>query len=159
MLTKNEVVFCDLVLLKSEVMYFSEQHPTRVLLVDDEPDIIEFLSYNFRKEGYEVLTAYDGKQAIEVSNKRQPDVIITDILMPNMNGIAFCEQLKTRDTLKQVPVIFLSASNDDLFAMAAMKAGGSRYVSKPIRFNVLKLMVQELLEKPNDQFFKRRFKS
>lgn len=131
----------------------------KLLLVDDEPDIIEFLSYNFRKEGYEVLTAYDGKQAIEVVGEQHPDVIITDILMPNMNGITMCEEIKSRKENREVPVIFLSASNDDLFAVAAMKAGGSRYVSKPVRFNSLSRMVQEVLDNPSEGMFKRRMRS
>jgi two-component system alkaline phosphatase synthesis response regulator PhoP len=140
-------------------MHFFKPASTTLLLVDDEPDIIEFLSYNFRREGYQVVTAYDGKQALEISQKYVLDVVITDILMPNMNGIAMCQQLKAKEALQKVPVIFLSASNDDLFAMAAMKAGGNRYVSKPVRFNVLNVMVQELLETPEDGLFKRRFKA
>ncbi len=106
--------------------------PKKILIVDDEPDAIEFITYNLKKYGYEVQSALDGIEAFKVLTTYLPDVIITDIMMPYMNGIEFCRKLKNDERLKDVPVFFLSATNDDIHVISAMTSGGAFYISKPI---------------------------
>jgi two-component system alkaline phosphatase synthesis response regulator PhoP len=117
----------------------------KILLVDDEPDIIEFLSYNFRKKGYLVYTAYNGEQALEVLSEHKTDIIISDILMPKMDGVLFCKEVKQDENLKHIPIIFLSANADDYKTIAAMQAGGEHYVSKPVSLALLSEIVTDTL--------------
>jgi len=119
----------------------------KVLLVDDEPDIIEFLSYNFAKYGFEVTTASDGEQGLEQAAASRPDVIVSDILMPKLSGVKMCEKMKQQEALRNVPFIFLSATPDDLVALTALDAGGDKFMSKPVRLPVLFDAVERLLER------------
>lgn len=113
----------------------------KILLVDDEPDIIELLSYNFRKKGFDVSSAINGIEGLTTLETYHPDVIIIDIMMPGMNGIEMCKQLRTIEEYKETRVIFLSATNDVNMVIDAIQAGGNHYVSKPIHLNVLINMV------------------
>jgi two-component system alkaline phosphatase synthesis response regulator PhoP len=113
----------------------------KILLVDDEPDIIELLSYNFRKKGFDVSSAVDGLQGLTTLQAYHPDVVIIDIMMPGMNGIEMCKKLREIDEFKETRVIFLSATNDVNMVIDAIQAGGNHYVSKPIHLNVLINMV------------------
>lgn len=117
----------------------------KLLIVDDEPDIVEFLSYNFRKKGYEVFGTVDGISALDLLEIFSPDLIITDILMPNMNGIAMCKQIRNNERFKNIPVIFLSATKDEFQMTSAMEAGGDHYLSKPIKLSLLNEIVNDLL--------------
>jgi CheY-like chemotaxis protein len=119
----------------------------RILLVDDEPDILEFLSYNLKKKGHEVLTAEDGLKGLASALEYKPDIIIADILMPHMNGIVMCRQMKNDERLKKIPVIFLSAVQDDYRILASIEAGGNHYISKPIRFELLYDAIQDFFTK------------
>jgi two-component system alkaline phosphatase synthesis response regulator PhoP len=116
----------------------------RILIVDDEPDVIEFLSYNFIKKGYEVLGAGNGAEGIEKVKSFSPDLIIADIMMPNMDGIIMCKILKSHELHKNIPLIFLSATQDEYQAMSAGMSGDD-YVSKPIKFSLLLAMVEKHL--------------
>ena len=116
----------------------------KILIVDDEPDVIEFLSYNFRKNGYEVEGAENGMEGIDKVKSFHPDIIIADIMMPSMDGIVMCKLLKNHDLHKNIPLIFLSATQDDYQAMNAVMAGDD-YVSKPIKFSVLLPLVEKHL--------------
>lgn len=116
----------------------------RILIVDDEPDVIEFLSYNFTRKGYEVEGAGNGMEGIEKVKSFSPDLIIADIMMPGMDGIVMCKLLKSHDQHKNIPLIFLSATQDDYQAMSAGMTG-DEYVSKPIKFSVLLPMVEKQL--------------
>lgn len=116
-----------------------------ILLIDDEPDILEFLSYNFRKRDFVVTTASNGLEGIEKAEQSTPEIIVSDILMPQMNGIDMCKEIRKRKALEHVPFIFLSAVKDDYRVMAAMMAGATQYASKPIRFEYLLSMVNQLL--------------
>lgn len=116
----------------------------KILIVDDESDVIEFLSYNFRKNGYEVEGAGNGMEGIAKVKSFEPDVIIADIMMPEMDGIIMCKLLKNHDLLKNIPLIFLSATQDDYQAMSAVMAGDD-YVSKPVKFSVLLPLVEKHL--------------
>ena len=113
----------------------------KILLVDDEPDIIELLSYNFKKKGFEVSSAKNGVEGLQALGNYHPDIIIIDILMPGMNGIEMCRNLRLLEEYKDTRVIFLSATNDVNMVIEALGAGGNHYVSKPIHLNVLINMV------------------
>ncbi len=118
---------------------------TKILLVDDEQDILDLLSYNFKKQGYEVHTALDGNEAIIEVAIFHPDIIVTDILMPNTSGIKMCRLLKADDRYKNIPVIFLSASNDDYLALSSLDAGAIKYLSKPVHIPILFDLVKSVV--------------
>lgn len=123
-----------------------EARKFKVLLIDDEPDIIDFLSYNFKRKGFDVFTAYDGHVGLEKALVEHPDLVITDLLMPRLNGIRFCAEMKKNDDLKLIPILMLSASPDDLLALGALEAGAQTFLSKPVRLHVLFETVGRMLE-------------
>jgi two-component system alkaline phosphatase synthesis response regulator PhoP len=110
----------------------SELKP-KILLVDDEPDILEFLSYNLRKEGYDIITANNGKDAIEIAAKELPQLIVLDVMMPDMDGIETCRELRERKGLKDVLVAFLTARSEDYTQIAGFEVGADDYITKPIK--------------------------
>lgn len=118
----------------------------KILLIDDEPDILEFLSYNFRKNGFVVVTANNGVEGILQANLERPNLIISDILMPLMDGIEMCKALRNMEPFYRLPFIFLTAVSDDYKVLYAMSAGADQFVSKPIRFEYLLSMVNQLME-------------
>ena len=117
----------------------------KVLVVDDEPDVVEILSYNLKKENYQVFKAYNGLECIESAIKNRPDLIIMDIRMPEMTGIDTCRLIRQNDSLKDIPVLFLTADSDEYTSMSAMEAGGSHFITKPIRPAILLGMIKELI--------------
>ena len=116
----------------------------KVLIVDDEPDVVEILRYNLTKEKYEVLTAFNGIDALELAIKYIPDLIIMDIRMPGISGIETCRKLRLIDSLKTIPVLFLTADSDEYTTMNAFEAGANHFITKPIRPSILLEMIQEL---------------
>lgn len=108
----------------------------RVLIVDDEDDILEILGYNIEKRGYEVLKAKNGIEGIEKARKYKPHLIISDIRMPEMNGIQMCRELRV-DFGLEIPVVFLTADPDEYVAIAALSAGGSHYLTKPVKPSIV----------------------
>lgn len=112
-------------------------HERKILLVDDEQDILDLLSYNFKKQGFDVHTATDGNEAINEVSIFRPDVIVSDILMPNTSGIKMCRILKADDRFKNIPIIFLSASTDEYLALSSLDAGAIKFLSKPIQLPML----------------------
>ncbi len=118
----------------------------KLLIVDDEPDILEFLSYNFRKKEFEVIVANDGLEGMQKAEQETPDLIISDILMPEMNGIEMCLKIKTIERLSTIPFIFLTAVMDDYKVLYAMTSGANQYVSKPVKFEYLLALVNDMLE-------------
>ena len=125
----------------------------KILLIDDEPDILEFLSYNLKKKGHTVFTANDGLEGLTLALVNSPDIVIADILMPHMNGILMCRQMKNDDRLKNIPIIFLSAVQDDYRVLASMEAGGDHYVSKPVKFELLYSIMEDVFGKKEFQFY------
>lgn len=104
----------------------------QILIVDDEKDIIEFLSYNLTKDGYKVLKASSGMKALEIVDKHKPEIIVLDIMMPEMDGIETCRQI--RELIKIIILIlFLTARNEDFTQIAALEAGGDDFIAKPIK--------------------------
>lgn len=119
----------------------------RILLVDDEPDILEFIGYNLRKEGFEVLTASNGRKAIELAKKHKPRVIILDVMMPEMDGIETCEEIRRIPELEKTMVAFLTARGEDYSQIAGFDAGADDYITKPIKPKVLLSRVRALLKR------------
>ncbi|MBL6591671.1 MAG: response regulator transcription factor [Flavobacteriaceae bacterium] len=111
--------------------------PTKILIVDDEPDIIEILKYNLNNEGYDVKSAYNGKKAVEKAKKFIPDIILLDVMMPEMDGIEACVELKKISSLSNTRIIFLSARGEDFTQIAAFDAGADDYVTKPVKPKIL----------------------
>jgi two-component system alkaline phosphatase synthesis response regulator PhoP len=118
----------------------------RVLVVDDEPDVVEILSYNLTKNDFEVERCYSGMEAIQAANREVPDVIIMDIRMPEMTGIETCRQIRQIEKLKDIPVLFLTADSDEYTTMNAFEAGASHFVTKPIKPAIITGMIKELLQ-------------
>ncbi len=121
----------------------------KLLIVDDEPEIGELLSYNFRKRGFEVQTACNGFTGFAALENFTPDVIILDIMMPYVNGISMCKELKGDLRYKNIPVLFLSATNNESLIQSAMDAGGSKFLSKPIHLGLLIDIVSGMKEQEN----------
>lgn len=119
----------------------------KILIIDDEPDILEFLSYNFRKHNFEVSIANDGREGIQKALEVIPEIIISDILMPQMDGIEMCKQIRKTMEFNSTPFIFLTAVNDDYKVLYAMTSGADQFASKPIRFEYLLTMVEDMLNK------------
>ncbi|PLX09681.1 MAG: DNA-binding response regulator [Marinilabiliales bacterium] len=121
----------------------------KILLVDDDPDIQEFMTYNLEKSGYEVSNAYNGDEAIILAESNQPDLIILDIMMPGKDGIQVCEILRTKEDLKDVIVTFLTARGEDYSQIAGFDAGADDYITKPIQPNVFLKKIDALLRRAN----------
>lgn len=119
----------------------------KILCVDDEPDILEILKYNLTNEGYNVLTAVDGKSAIEIAYNLYPNLIIMDVMMPIMDGIAACEKLRSDDKFNDTIIMFLTARGEDYSHVAAYDAGADDYVTKPVKPKVLVSKVKGLLRR------------
>jgi len=120
---------------------------SKILLVDDEVDILEFISYNLEKEGYKVYTAQNGAEAIKVAEKTLPDLIILDVMMPEMDGIAACEEIRRIPALQNTIIAFLTARGEDYSQIAGFEAGADDYITKPIRPKVLVSRVKALLKR------------
>lgn len=125
----------------------SENNLYKILLVDDEQDILDFLSYNLKKEGYEVITAINGKEAISIAKKELPHLIILDVMMPEMDGIETCRELREIESLKNVLIAFLSARNEDYSQIAGFEVGADDYINKPIKPRVLVSRIKALLRR------------
>jgi DNA-binding response OmpR family regulator len=119
--------------------------PARVLLVEDDPVILRLLEVNFELEGYEVLSAHDGAEGIEMAKAQRPDLVISDIMMPNVSGIELVEALKGDGDTSGIPIILLSAKAQSADVKAGMEAGADDYVTKPFEPLELVERVQALL--------------
>jgi two-component system, OmpR family, alkaline phosphatase synthesis response regulator PhoP len=119
----------------------------RILLVDDEEDILEFVSYNLQREGFRVYSARNGLEAIEMAGKVKPDLVILDVMMPEMDGIAACEEIRKLPSCKNVIIAFLTARGEDYSQIAGFEAGADDYITKPVRPKVLISRVKALLKR------------
>ena len=122
----------------------------KILLVDDEPDILEILSYNLSAEGYSISTASNGLEAVKKAKKHQPHLIIMDVMMPEMDGIEACEKIRTLPELKDTVITFLTARGEDYSQVAGFEAGADDYITKPIKPKVLVSKIKSLLRRLND---------
>jgi two-component system alkaline phosphatase synthesis response regulator PhoP len=114
-----------------------EDSAKKILVADDEPDILEIISYNLRKEGYEVFTASDGNEALEKARLHHPDLIILDIMMPKKTGVEVCQILRTQPEFSQTLIIFLTALSDEAVQIKGLESGADDYVTKPVSPKVL----------------------
>ena len=119
----------------------------KILLVDDEPDIVEFLSYNLKKEDYQVFTALNGKDGLKIAKAEQPHLIILDVMMPEMDGIEICRELRSMPGLSEVLIAFLTARSEDYSHIAGFDAGADDYINKPIKPRVLLSRIKALLRR------------
>ena len=119
----------------------------RILLVDDEEDILEFLSYNLIKEGFKIKTASDGKSALKILEKFNPDLIILDVMMPEMDGIEVCESIRKNEKNDDVLILFLTARSEDYSELAGFSAGADDYITKPIKPRLLVSRVNAILKR------------
>lgn len=119
----------------------------KILLVDDEPDILEIVSYNLSAEGYEVFTAKNGVEAVAKAKKKHPHLIILDVMMPEMDGIEACEIIRNTPGLQNTIITFLTARGEDYSQVAGFDAGADDYITKPIKPKVLVSKVKALLRR------------
>jgi two-component system alkaline phosphatase synthesis response regulator PhoP len=119
----------------------------KILLVDDEPDVIEIMRYNLDQVGYKIYTASDGKEALKKAKKNIPHLIIMDVMMPNIDGIEACEQLRNDVSFNETIIMFLTARGEDYSQVAALEAGADDYVTKPIKPKIIVSKVKALLRR------------
>ncbi|RXP59453.1 DNA-binding response regulator [Lutibacter sp. HS1-25] len=119
----------------------------KILLVDDEPDILEIVGYNLKNEGYQITTAKNGLEAVELAKKIEPHLIILDIMMPEMDGIEACEKIRATAGLEDVIISFFTARSEDYSQVAGFNVGADDYITKPIKPKVLVSKVKALLRR------------
>ncbi|WCO01382.1 response regulator transcription factor [Psychroserpens ponticola] len=123
----------------------------KILLVDDEPDILEIVGYNLSTEGYQIITAENGFKAVKMAKKEKPQLIILDVMMPEMDGIEACEQIRKVPDLSNTIITFLTARGEDYSQMAGFDAGADDYITKPIKPKVLVSKVKALLRRLKEE--------
>jgi two-component system, OmpR family, alkaline phosphatase synthesis response regulator PhoP len=119
----------------------------KILVVDDEPDIVDLLTYNLKKEGYDVESAEDGIRAVKIASKFIPDVILLDIMMPNQDGVETCRQMREIPELKNSFIIFLTARSEEYSEVAAFDVGADDYITKPIKPRALMSRIAALFRR------------
>lgn len=119
----------------------------KILLVDDEPDILEIVSYNLANEGYQIFTASNGIEAVKKSKEIQPHLILLDVMMPQMDGIEACAKIRENDNLKEVIIAFFTARGEDYSQLAGFDAGADDYITKPVKPKVLVSKINSLLRR------------
>ena len=120
---------------------------TRILLVDDEPDILEILEYNISSQGYQVKTAKNGVEALAKASEWKPHLVILDVMMPEMDGIETCEQLRKNPNLSELIIVFLTARSEDYSQVAGLEVGADDYITKPIKPKVLLSKIKAILRR------------
>ena len=124
-----------------------ETNKYKILIVDDEPDILEFINYNLKREGFKVYQASSGREAIDIALKQIPDLILLDIMLPEMDGIETCEEIRKIPSLFHTTIAFLTARGEDYSQIAGFEAGGDDYITKPIKPKVLISRIKALLKR------------
>ena len=120
-------------------------NPKKILVVDDTPDIVQFLVVRLRSEGFDTLTAYNGFDALEITRKEKPDLIILDVMMPQLNGFQVCRKIKQDTELVHIPVIFLTAKDQPSDRFWGEEVGSSAYLTKPVDPREVAQKVHEIL--------------
>ncbi|MFA6260250.1 MAG: response regulator transcription factor [Bacteroidia bacterium] len=123
----------------------------KILVVDDEDDILEFIQYNLKKEGYEVYLAHNGQEALQQAGKIKPDLILLDVMMPVLDGIETCKQIKSDPALSKIFVVFLTARSEEYSELAGFNAGADDYIAKPIKPRVLISRINAILRRTNKE--------
>ena len=126
-----------------------DNNQIKILVVDDEPDILQFIEYNLVKEGFQVFLAHNGKEAIEKTKSENPDLLILDIMMPEMDGVEVCRRLRSNRDYEHILITFLTARSEDYSQIAALDVGGDDYITKPIQPRLLVSRIKALLRRRN----------
>ncbi len=147
MLSDTIVTLLSLLLRKQPYQDTMKKKDIKILLVDDEPDILEIVSYNLTAEGYDVFTAKNGLDGVAKAKKKQPHLVILDVMMPEMDGIEACELIRKTSGLEHTVITFLTARGEDYSQMAGFDAGADDYITKPIKPKVLVSKVNALLRR------------
>ena len=119
----------------------------KILIVDDEPDIVEFIEYNLRREQFETVKAFDGPVALKQAQEHQPDLILLDLMIPGIDGLEVCRQLKARPETSRIPVIMLTAKGEEIDMVAGLELGADDYVAKPFRMRLLLARIRAVLRR------------
>jgi two-component system alkaline phosphatase synthesis response regulator PhoP len=133
----------------STITPMNKETTYKILLVDDEPDILEFLSYNLKKEGYQVYKAQTGKEAIGIAREIIPHLILLDVMMPEMDGVETCSEIRNYPELQKCIIAFLTARAEDYSQIAGFEAGADDYITKPVKPKVLQSRIKALLKRYN----------
>jgi two-component system, OmpR family, alkaline phosphatase synthesis response regulator PhoP len=123
----------------------------KILIADDEPDIVEIIRYNLTKEGYEIVTATNGDDAIQKAKLSQPDLIILDIMMPRKNGVEVCEILRAQPAFKDTVIVFLTALSDESSHVKGLETGADDYISKPVSPKILVSRIHAIFRRINKE--------
>ena len=123
----------------------------KILIVDDEKDILDLLAYNFEKEGFQVLRATDGRIAVDIAQREQPDLVVMDIMMPIMDGVSACHEMRSLPELEKTAIVFLTARSEEYSEVAGFEAGADDYIHKPIRPKILMSRIRALLRRQDTQ--------
>lgn len=129
----------------------SSSAQSKILLVDDEDDILEMIGFNLEEEGYDVETAKDGKEAVRKAERYKPDLILLDVMMPEMDGMEACTEIRKQEGLNDTLIAFLTARGEDYSQIAGFEAGADDYIAKPVKPKVLISRVKALLRRPHFQ--------
>ncbi len=138
---------CIFEFIKIKIELTMSPQDTRLLIVDDEPDIVEFLTYNLKREGYHIYTTNNGKDAIKMAQKINPHMVLLDVMMPEMDGIETCEKIRENPFNLNTLIVFLTARAEDYSQIAGFQAGGDDYITKPIKPKVLVTRLNALLRR------------
>lgn len=122
---------------------------SKILIVDDEKDILEFLTYNLEKRGYDVITANNGQEGLKLAKKNCPDLVLLDVMMPEMDGIEVCQQIRKTSNLADTYILFLTARSEDYSELAGFDAGADDYITKPIKPKLLISRIEAFLRRKN----------
>lgn len=123
----------------------------KIMVVDDDPDITELLQYNLAKEGYDVASAENGKEALDIASKFNPDIILMDVMMPVMDGITACRQLREKPEFRETYILFLTARSEEFSEIAAFDAGADDFITKPIKPRALLSRLAAYVRRDNQQ--------
>jgi two-component system, OmpR family, alkaline phosphatase synthesis response regulator PhoP len=131
-------------------VFIMKNNEYTIIIVDDEEDILDFVGYNLKKEGYKIFTALNGRDAIKLAKEQLPQLIILDVMMPDMDGIETCRELRMLPSLNNTIIAFFTARNEDYSLIAGLEAGADDYITKPIKPRVLSSKVSSLLRRYSD---------
>ena len=131
----------------SPIYHTMAEHHPKILIVDDEIDVLEFIAYNLQKEGYRTITAKDGLEAIRIARQEKPDLIVLDVMMPNLDGYTTAEQLRGHKELRNSLIVFLTARNDEESELKGFHVGADDYITKPIKPKLLVSRIRALLRR------------
>ena len=137
--------------LQKTIFVIMKKKDIRILLVDDEADILEIVGYNLAQEGYQIITATNGREAVAKAKKELPQLIIMDVMMPEMDGMEATEAIRKIPELQNIIITFLTARNEDYSQVAGFEAGADDYISKPIKPKLLVSKVKALLRRLKDE--------